>query len=600
MKSKNLSFLNQLKAILVVAGLTFKIAPFGVIFKVIGSVINALLPIATTFYAAKTTTLLAEAFTGNKSAKSEVILYVIITSLLGLVMIAWNSVDTYMQERMRYVVETRISNNMYAKFLSLDYWRYDDKETVDLYDRAQKFTQFFSYVFDRLALIFTQIVSVLSAIIALVVINYFLAIIIFIAVMPGIYIQFKLSRKEVNLWNKNVGIRRRLNLIEWNMFQPQLISELRLYGMVRYLLNLRTDLKDKDEKKRIEFKKEILPLTLVANVLETAAELGSLIWITLQIIARKQAIGQFLYVQQMVSRAIQSSSSLVSALSSVDEDLANLYDYEQFMRLPSQQNGQIKLMRMPDQIEFNNVSFCYPNHKSQYVLKDINLKISKNQSIAIVGENGAGKSTLIKLLTGLYHPTKGQIYLDNISLHEIDINSWHQYLSLLHQNFISYYFATAKDNVRYGDIEKPFNKNLLNESLKKAEAYGFIYKLSRGIHTYLDNWMEDDQGNKGVALSGGQWQRLALARNFYRNTNLIILDEPTSAIDSLAESRIFKNLLEDDNKTIITVSHRLSTIKKVDQIYMIKDGSIIEYGNYKELVKLKGQFYEMFKSQITD
>jgi ATP-binding cassette subfamily B protein/ATP-binding cassette subfamily C protein len=243
------------------------------------------------------------------------------------------------------------------------------------------------------------------------------------------------------------------------------------------------------------------------------------------------------------------------------------------------------------------VSFHYPANE-KLVLRDVSFSIAAGQHVAIVGENGAGKSTLIKLLTGLYEPTKGAIKLDHISLNNVKISSWHKYLGVLQQDYIAYGFATAKDNVYYGDTSKGFDSKRFDAALDKAEARSFLKKLPKGVDSYVNPWMEDADGNAGTDLSGGQWQRLALARNFYRDSPVIILDEPTSAIDALAESRIFKHLFGEKNKTIITISHRLTTIDKADVVFMMKDGQLVEQGTAKELITKRGEFYTMFESQI--
>lgn len=597
-EDKTLSLKQQVRAISGVAAMSFKIAPGIVIFKLLGSVVNALLPIATTYFAARTTTALASAYNGNTGARSQVIEYVILTTVFGLIMTIWSSLNNYVQSKMRYLVETRISTQMFEQFLSLDFWRYDDKDAADLYDRSQKFTSFFSYVFDRISDIVSQSIGILSAIIALLTVSWGIALFIFVAIIPGIYVQFKLSRRQIKQWNENVEVRRSLNLIEWDMLQPRLISELRLYGMVNYLLRLRTSLRNKDEKKRIEIERELVPLTLLSNVIETGAELAALIWISLKIINRQQPLGQFLYVQQLTSRAISSATSLVSTISNIDEDIANLFDYEQFMKLPRHHNGTKILTAAPKEIKFDDVSFHYPGDKSPDVLKHINLRIERHQHTAIVGENGAGKTTLIKLLTGLYHPTSGEVTLDGVALQDINVTSWHQQLGVLQQEFITYGFATARDNVRFGNVETAYDEQQLEHALRTAEASDFTHKLPKGLDSFVNNWMEDDEGNKGTGLSGGQWQRLALARNFYRNAPIIILDEPTSAIDALAEARIFKHLFDDHQRTVITISHRLSTIKKADVIYMLEDGVIVETGTHDELIAKQGAFYKMFESQI--
>lgn len=598
LEDKNLTLRQQLQAIAGVAGLSFRTAPGAVIFKLLGSFVTAILPIITTYFAAQTTTALAAAYNGDHHAKERIITYVVLTAVLGLIMTIWNSLDQLVQAKMRYTVETRVSNKMYDHFLSLDFWRYDDKDTIDLYDRALKFSNFFAWVFDRIATIISNLISLITAVAALLFVNPAIAGFVAISLVPGIYVQFKLSRAQIKHWNGNIENRRMLSMLEWVITQPRSISELRLYNMAQHLLTRHTELRDQDELQRLNIERKTLPLTLVSNLLSAIAEVASLLWIAIDIINRKQPLGQFLYVQQLVSRAMSSSSALISTLSSIDEDVANLFDYEKFMHLPVRLETGKQLSAVPQTISLNDVSFSYPNTEHRKVLKDVSFDISRGQHIAIVGENGAGKSTLIKLLSGLYTPTTGQICLDDIPLKDIAIQSWHRQLSVLQQEFITYNFATARDNVRFGDIQAPQNKTRLLEALKSAEADDFVAKLTKGEDSYVNNWMEHDDGTKGAELSGGQWQRLALARNFYRNAPIVILDEPTSAIDALAEARIFNRLFSEADRTIIAISHRLSTIKKADVIYMLKDGAIVETGTHDELIAKKGYFYTMFEAQI--
>jgi ATP-binding cassette subfamily B protein/ATP-binding cassette subfamily C protein len=386
-------------------------------------------------------------------------------------------------------------------------------------------------------------------------------------------------------------------MIEWNMLLPEHMAELRIYGVIRYLLDLRMKLRDKDEKQQIEFERRYIVKRLFANMIEVAAEVIALLWTVSQIIARTQPIGQFIYVQQIVSRALGGASGFVSAVSSVDQDLVNLVDYQTFMDLPESVGGNKTVRGVPHSIRLENVSFHYAKSKTT-VLDDVSLEITRGQHVAIVGENGAGKTTLIKILTGLYTPTKGSVLLDSESLSDFDVASWHRKLGVLSQSYMTYGFATAKDNVYFGDVQKPFDKDRFEKALEWAEATKFLKKLPRGVDTYVITWMEDDEGNQGVDLSGGQWQRLALARNFYRDSPIIVLDEPTSAIDALAESRIFKHLFEAKDKTIITISHRLTTVKKADVIYMLEDGKLVEQGTHDELVAQRGPYFKMFESQL--
>lgn len=588
----------QLRAIVHVAKLSFQTAPGAVFFKLFGALLNAVLPLVTTFFAALTTTGLAEAYSGDPDAGGRVIVYVIITAILGLVMTIWTSIDQYVQAKMRYVVEAKVSDRMYEHFLQLDFWRYDDKATADLYDRASQFARFFAFVFDRIAGVISQLFAMVAGVVALLFVNGWLALFVALALIPGVYLQFKLSRVQIAHWNKNVEVRRARNMIEWRLLVPEHIAELRLYGVVRRLLDLRMKLRDTDEKQRIEFERKYIPLRLLADGIEAGAEVASLIWITLQIIARAQPVGQFLYVQQVVSRAMSGANGFVSQVSAIDEDIANLFDYEEFMELPERRGGDYELQHAPETIEFRDVSFQYPGDDMPDVLQEVSLTIRRNQHVAIVGENGAGKSTFIKLLTGLYSPSSGTILVGNRPLNTIDIASWHRQLAVLHQDFIKYYFANVRDNVKYGNVASDSGDAPVNAALIQSEAAEFVAKLPRQLENFVSNWMEGDDGHKGTDLSGGQWQRLALARNFYRQAPIIILDEPTSAIDALAEARIFERLFKEKDKTIITISHRLTTVEQADYIYMFENGRIVERGTHEELVKKHGRYWRMFKSQL--
>lgn len=596
-KKKKLSSREYLVAIWSVAKETYRAAPVASVSQVIGAIITSVLPLVTTFFAALTTTALADAYAGKAGAGQQAIMLVLLTAAVGVIQIAWNSFERYMSELMRYKVEAAISDRMYEHFLNLDFWRYDDKDTADMYDRARDFGRFFPYVFNQVSGLVVNAITVFISIVALFFISWWISLLIMIAIIPGIYIQFKLSRAQVAHRNAHVTTRRSKGMLEWILGDYKQTAELRLYGLVRHLLKLRNHLREKDEKARIDFERQYIGRQLAADVLQELAQIIALVSIVLQIIARQQPVGFFLLVQQLVNRTTNDANSFVSTLNNLDEDLANLVDYQQFMQLPERTGGDRPLERVPNTIEIKNVTFHYPSAKAT-VVDNVSLSIKKGEHIAIVGENGAGKSTLIKILSGLYRPVSGDVLLDGVSLEEFRIGDWHRQLAVLRQDVSGYQFVNAKDSVLLGDVERPYSEKRYQQALKMAEAKTFLSKLPKGDQTFTNVWMEDEDGNKGVDLSGGQWQRLALARNFYRDSPIIILDEPTSAIDALAESRIFKRLLKDKSKTIITISHRLTTVEKADRIYMLQEGKIVEQGTHAELVKEQGAYYTMFESQL--
>ena len=586
-----------IRALYSVAKTSLRIAPGMSVLQITGSAISAGLPIATTYLAALTTTALAEAYAGDRAAGSRAVWLVAAAALSGVLMAAWGIFERYASELMRFRIKTAMSDVMYERFCAIEFWRYDDKDTIDMYERAKEFAQFFPYIFARLADVVTHTFTFVFTVWALIAINAWLGLAVVLAAVPSVIVQFRLSRLNANHWRENVETRRRASWIEWEMLKPQKMIDLRLYGLVRHLLDMRMALLEKDQKTRIDFERKFLAKRLGAELFQAAVEVGALVWIVYEIVAHRQPIGQFLFVQQTAGRALGSVSSLVSTVNNMDEDLANLFDYQRFMELPLAKQGGKTVPALHRDIRFKDVSFRYPG-SGTLVLDHINLTIKRGQHVALVGENGAGKTTLLKLLAGLYQPVGGEVAVDGEPLASANIQTWHRQLGVLSQNFTQYDFATAAENVWFGDVSKTPSQERVNAALREAEAAKFVAKLPKGVDSYVNQWMESDDGVKGVDLSGGQWQRLALARNFYRDSPIIILDEPTSAIDALAEARIFDRLFQQKQKTIITVSHRLSTIEKADMIFMLAHGKVVEHGAHAELVAQHGAYYHMFESQL--
>jgi ATP-binding cassette subfamily B protein/ATP-binding cassette subfamily C protein len=592
-----LSGKQRLVSLLRVAKISYKAAPSILYLRIVSAILDSVLPLATTFFAAQTTTELARAYNGEPGAGDAAIMYVVLTALLGVITTAWSSFERYVSRFARYKLESAISDQLINQFLSLDYWRYDDKDTADLLDKSRKFSNFFTYVFDTLGTILTGIFGLITSLVALAFVSWWLGLILLIAVVPGLVIQYRLSKQRVEHWSKNMDARRKANYIEWQLTQINHIAELRLYGLVRYLIDLRQKYRDKDEKQQIFIERRFVWKELLSNIIEAIAEVVALIYITTRIIAHAQPIGQFLYVQQVVSRGLGSMRQVVSSFINIDEDIANLFAYDEFMSLPIQKQASRRLKAAPTSIEVQSVSFQYP-HNDQRILDEVSLTVEAGQHIAIVGENGAGKSTLIKLLLGLYEPTQGDIAINGISTRRLDLESWHAQVGVLQQSAVDFDYATARDNILFGDVARPASEERYQKAVTSAEAKEFLAKLPKKDDTYISQWMEDEDGVSGVALSGGQQQRLALARNFYRDSPVVILDEPTSAIDALAESRIFKRLFEEKDKLIITISHRLSTVRRADHIYVMEEGKIVEQGKHADLVRKKGAYYKLFESQL--
>jgi ATP-binding cassette subfamily B protein len=242
-------------------------------------------------------------------------------------------------------------------------------------------------------------------------------------------------------------------------------------------------------------------------------------------------------------------------------------------------------------VEFRGVWFKYEGH-DEWALRDVNLTIRPGEKIALVGPNGAGKTTLIKLLTRLYDPTQGQILLDGVDLREFDPMELRQRIGVIFQDFVRYHLA-ASENVGFGQIEALDDQERIVGAAEKSGAHALIQRLPEGYATTLGRWF-----NQGRDLSGGEWQKIALARAFMRDCEVIVLDEPTAALDAENEMRVFEQFRAlTADKIAVLISHRFSTVRMADRIFVVENGQISEQGTHADLLLLGGTYARLFSLQ---
>lgn len=263
------------------------------------------------------------------------------------------------------------------------------------------------------------------------------------------------------------------------------------------------------------------------------------------------------------------------------------------MALPEedQKDGNIIPTEIGEGIEFRDVWFKY-DHSPNWVLKGVSFRVDPKDNIAIVGENGAGKTTLIKLICRFYDPQRGEILLNGQNVKNFNVKDYRHHLSALFQDFAQYPFS-AEDNIRFGDIDRKKTKVGIKKVAKLTGITDFIDSLPLGFKNPLDKEFAG-----GVEPSKGLWQRVALARILYRNAHILILDEPTSNVDPESEEQIFADVLKvAQDKIVLLVSHRFSTVRKADKILVLEKGSAVEYGSHQELIKLNGRYKQLFSLQ---
>jgi ATP-binding cassette subfamily B protein len=309
----------------------------------------------------------------------------------------------------------------------------------------------------------------------------------------------------------------------------------------------------------------------------------------------RYSIGDLTLITTAIMQAMGNIQLAFSTASGVADQALFLTDLLAFLEMKPTIESKPNGLRMPQPVrrgfEFRNVSFSYPG-SGRRVLKNFNFTLSPGESVALIGENGQGKTTIVKLITRLYDPTEGQILLDGVDLREYDLADLHSEIGVIFQDFMRYEM-TARENIAMGRIEVDHGLDEIARAAEKSRASDVIAKLQGGYDQMLGRRFES-----GVDLSGGEWQKLALARAYLRDAQLIILDEPTASLDARSEFEVFKRFAElTRDKMALLISHRFSTVKMASRIVVLEGGHLVEEGDHRQLMARGERYAEMFEMQ---
>ena len=395
--------------------------------------------------------------------------------------------------------------------------------------------------------------------------------------------------------DKNIQERRKVGRIGYQLSDPLSIGEISIVGAFKYLDSKYINFYNyyNNEIKKIVRQDSIT--TFLVDILNVFAVIGGCLQVFKMAIEREISIGDTTFFVSSISNFYSSMKNMTAELVLFLDSVTKGKQVVEFFNLqPLVSDGSVKLERLvtPPSIDVNNITFRYPgSHRD--IFKNFSMKIESGQKVAIVGENGAGKSTLVKLLCRMYDPQEGKILINGIDLKELSINDWYKNVGTLFQDFNFYSSLTVEENIYIGKPVKEIDRKKIVASAKNAEAHEFIMKYKKKYNTVMSEDFKD-----GVKPSHGQKQKIAIARFFYRDTPLVIFDEPTSSIDADSEFRIFNRIYKFFNKkTVIIISHRFSTVRKADVIFVIKDGKLIEKGSHRELMERKGVYFRNFTVQ---
>lgn len=525
---------------------------------------------------------------------NEIIKLVIGFCVLQLISSVCSQMATYVNSLYQQKVGDYLSKRVLDKAISVDFSYYENPIYHDTLHLAQQQAVFKAAQllngFSNLLMQFSSVIMIASM---LAYYYWQYAVIIMLLSLPLFAVKWFFSRKSFTEETKLAKTERESNYLQQVLTGLSYAKEVRLFGFGKEFISRYSALRKYlfEQRKSIQNKQNFYSVIIEAGEIV----LVGFIFLSLAKNTWKQLItpGLFVIYLQGFQKLQSGTKSFLTALVQLFQHRMFIDHLFQFLAIPEKNANEVVVPFpvKPSKLEIKNLHFSYPDTKRE-ILKDISLSCEKGQIIAIVGANGSGKSTLVKLLGKLYDYKEGSIAIDSIPLKNIDKETFRENSVFLFQDFEKY-FMSVGESISLGSKEK-INIEKLKEAVKNSGANVFIDKMKKGFDTKLGRtfWM-------GEQLSGGEWQKLALARLFYRDADLVVMDEPTSALDAFSESELYNSLrVWGKEKMIILVSHRLFQLKKADVIYVMKNGCIVEKGDFDTLIAQKSYFCEMFEDQL--
>ena len=425
--------------------------------------------------------------------------------------------------------------------------------------------------------------------------HWMIAAVLLVATVPGTLVRLRYSQQLYAWQRQRTSTERQAWYFQWMMVGEPHAKEIRLFDLGALFIERFRDLRATLRRERLHLATRLVLIDLLTQFAGTLAIFGALAYIVFQAVQSAITIGDLVMYYQAFQRGQNYLHEILSSLANLYEDslfLTNLYE---FLDLKPGVVVPASPQAVPQPIKhgicFDHVRFDYAD-ATHPILDDITLTIRPGEHIALVAANGAGKTTLVKLLCRLYDPTAGRITIDGIDLRELDLTVLRRHVSVIFQDYVHYHL-TARENIWLGDTRLASMDDKVAQAARDAGADKLIEKLTHGYDTRLGKWFDD-----GQELSIGEWQKIALARAFVRDVQIVVLDEPTSALDASSEFEVFQKFrVLAAGRTTILISHRLSTVRMADCIYVLANGKITESGSHEDLMQLGGEYARMFELQ---
>jgi len=533
---------------------------------------------------------------GSGVFSSRIITLLLVLIVASFIQPLFRNLQMFYEKLLWFFMEQKFFGLLLHKKATLDVAIHEDPKFNNLLNRVNEFGVYRIQNFvDRQFFVFQNIFELIIALFILSFANWWLLIVVLMGTIPELVTEIKYGNNIWSIWGGKAEDRRKYARLYGHFTDLRSIIELKIFQNIGYFIGLVQELfaSFQNEQKKAERKRIVSQL--ISGSLAQLTSAFALIWFVFEVVHGKLQVGTLTFFLASITDFRLSLSGLFQNLGQQYQDglfvndVFTLLDTKPVIQIPPKAI-QLDQKKTPT-IIFDNVSFAYPGAEV-LSLKNISLTIVPGEKLAFVGANGAGKTTLVKLLCRFYDPTEGRILIDGYDLKNIDLESWYFHLGALFQDYQNYRFL-VKEAIAFGRTgEKPsFEKVQL--SARTAEADVFIEKWEQQYEQQLG---KDFTG--GVEPSIGQWQKLALARAFYREPRVLILDEPTSSIDAEAESKIFEKLEKlPKDRTVILISHRFSTVRQANRIAVIEGGELKELGTHQELLKENKTYARLFKMQ---
>jgi ATP-binding cassette, subfamily B, bacterial len=525
-----------------------------------------------------------------------VFVYLILELSLFLLATGLNQARRLIQQLIQLQLANRIRGEIIGKALTLDLAFF---EHPDFYDRLQNARRESGYkpvdLINDTFLIVQNTITLVSFAVLLLRFSPWLVIILLGASVPAFVAETRYSEEGFRLLTRRAPETRQINYLARLLTEDASAKEIKLFNLGDTLLTRYMTLFDKffREDKSLAVRRAAAGFGL--GLVATLGFYGSYAWIVWHTVQGKISLGDMTLYLTIFRQGQSTFQAILSAVGSIYENnlfMANLFD---FFGLKPQMGvaarNHVLAVPLRSGIEFHGVGFRYPESE-EWALRDINLTMRPGEKIALVGPNGAGKTTLIKLLTRLYDPTEGTILIDGIDIRELDPLDLRQRIGVIFQDFVRYHLP-ASENIGFGQIEALNRMDQIIASARKSGAHAIVENLPEGYQTMLGRWFHG-----GHELSVGQWQKIALARAFMREAEILVLDEPTASLDAETEYEIFRHFQELTlGKMAILISHRFSTVRMADRIVVIQEGRIVEIGSHQDLLRQEGIYAHLFSMQ---